>query len=96
MTILQRMIRLPNLIIGVVTAFLNMLNILNITHLSGDQVAVMNIFFSAVFALVTAVVTPSVEVIAQQKPGEAVKATAKAEANFGLTEGAVVHINEAA
>lgn len=96
MSYLQKVLRVPNLVIGAVTALFNMLNILGVYNLSADQLASVNLFLGAVFALVTAVVTPSNEVIAQQKPGEPVKATGTAEDRWGIAKDAVVHVQEAA
>lgn len=75
MTLVQRVTRQPNIVLGVVTAGINMLVLLNIVGWNGDQVAGINIFAAALFGLVALMVTPTAEVVVHQAPGEQPKAT---------------------
>lgn len=69
MTLVQRLTREPNLILGVVVAGLSLLVLFGV-DLTSDQMAGIGVFLGAVIALVRFITTPANEVVAQQKPGE--------------------------
>ena len=69
MNIWQRLTREPNLILGVITAGLSLAVLFGV-DISTEQLAGIGVFVGAVVALLRFVVTPSGEVVAQQKPGE--------------------------
>lgn len=72
MTLVKRLTREPNLILGVLTAGLSLLVLFGV-HLSSEQMAGIGIFVGALVALVRFVTTPASEVVVQQKPsGEVV------------------------
>lgn len=71
MTLLQRLSREPNLILGVVTAGLSLAVLFGV-DLSTEQMAGIGIFIGAVFALIRFLTTPAAEVVAQLKPGKVV------------------------
>lgn len=94
--LLDKLTREPNLVTGALTATFNLLVLLSVIDMSGEAIAGVNIAVGAWFMFLRQFVTPSSEVIAQQKLGEAVKATAKAERAWGLAENTVVEVNKAA
>jgi len=69
MTLVQRLTREPNLILGVVTAGLSLAVLFGV-DLSTEQMAGVGLFLGAVIALVRFVTTPAAEVVAQQKPDQ--------------------------
>lgn len=69
MSLVQRLTREPNLILGVVVTGLSLLVLFGV-DLTGEQMAGIGVFLGAVIALVRFVTTPASEVVAQQKPGE--------------------------
>jgi hypothetical protein len=92
---LDRLTREPNLVTGAITATFNMLVLLSIIDISNEAVAGINVAIGAWFILIRQFVTPSNEVIAQQKPGKAVRATSRAAKRWGIQEGTVVKVNPA-
>lgn len=72
-SILTRLSREPNAITGLVTAGIN-LAVLFGWDLTAEQIAGINTFLGAVFIAIRYVTTPTAEVVAQRKPGEATKA----------------------
>ena len=72
MNIVQRLVREPNLILGVITAGLSLLVLFGV-DLTTEQMAGIGIFIGACVALVRFVTTPANEVVVQEKPsGEVV------------------------
>ena len=71
MSLVQRLTREPNLILGVVVTGLSLLVLFGV-DLPGEQMAGIGVFLGAVIALVRFVTTPAAEVVAQQKPGESI------------------------
>jgi len=72
MNIVQRLVREPNLILGVITAGLSLLVLFGV-DLSTEQMAGIGIFIGALVALIRFVTTPAAEVVVQEKPsGEVV------------------------
>lgn len=71
MTLVQRLSREPNLILGVVVAGLSLLVLFGV-DLSTEQMAGIGVFLGAVIALVRFITTPAGEVAAQLKPGNTV------------------------
>lgn len=71
MSLVQRVVREPNLILGVVVAFFGVLVAFGV-DLTENQTAALLLFLGAVIALVRFLTTPASEVVAQQKPGESV------------------------
>lgn len=69
MTILQRLAREPNLILGVVTAGLSLAVLFGV-DISNEQMAGIGTFIGAVFMAVRFLTTPASEVVAQLKPGQ--------------------------
>lgn len=70
--VITKLVREPNLILGVVTTGLSLLVLFGV-HLTGDQMAGIGIFLGALIALIRFMTTPTAEVIAQKKPnGEVV------------------------
>jgi hypothetical protein len=69
MTLVQRLVREPNLILGVIVAGLSLLVLFGV-DLTGEQMAGIGVFVGAVIALIRFVTTPASEVVAQQKPNE--------------------------
>jgi hypothetical protein len=67
-TVIQRITREPNLILGVVTAGLSLAVIFGV-DLSAEQVASVGVFIGAIVALVRFITTPADEVAAQITPG---------------------------
>ena len=67
MTVWQRLTREPALILGLVTAGLS-LAVLFGAPISPEQIAGVGVFLGALIALLRFVLTPSSEVIAQEKP----------------------------
>lgn len=89
---LQRLMREPNAILGVVVAGLN-LAVLFGWDLSAEQIAGINAVAGALVILLRQLVTPAAEVVAQQKPGDVVRAGAAAEAGPGpIPQGAPVEL----
>jgi hypothetical protein len=82
MTIVQRISREPNLILGVVTAGLALLVLFGV-DLSKDQMAGIGIFLGALFALVRFITTPAAEVVVQEKPSGQLVAGQAADATTG-------------
>lgn len=68
MNLLQRLVREPNLLLGVVVAGLSLLVLFGV-DLSKDQLAGIMVFLGALVALVRYLTTPAAEVVAQLKPG---------------------------
>lgn len=95
MTWYQRILREPALLLAAITAGLALAVAFGV-HLTDAQTGAVLGFVAAVAAVLRFVSTPSSEVIAQQKPGEAVRATAKAETKFGIPEDQVVAVKPAA
>lgn len=82
MTVWQRLTREPALILGVVTAGLS-LAVLCGVNISAEQIAQGGVFLGALLALLRFVLTPSAEVIAQEKPDGQVVAGAAAWVDNG-------------
>jgi len=96
MSLLNRLLSVPNLVLGAITSGLGLLVLFGV-DLSDAQIGGILAFLGAVIALVTAIVVPSGQVIAQQKPGdEPVKATKAAALRWGLREGSTVTVDHAA
>lgn len=95
MSILNKLLSVPNLVIGLATSGLGLLVLFGV-HLSQMQVGGLLAFLGAAIALVTALVVPTGQVIATQKPGEKVKATKTAELVWGLQAGDTVSVDRAA
>lgn len=94
MTLLQKILRQKVVILGAATTIVGALALLGVDvppRVVGGVMALLGV----VFTLLSAFLTPASEVIAQQKPGEPVKATAKAQAAWGITKDHVVHVNPA-
>lgn len=70
MTILQRIAREPNAVLGVVVAAYGVLVAFDVLELSAQQVGAVTALGGALVFLLRWLVTPAAEVIAQQKPGE--------------------------
>lgn len=87
MNIINRITREPVLLIGFVTAGLGLLVLFGV-DLSKEQIGGIVTFLGTAMALLRAVVTPSSEVIVQEKPGELPKATKAAT----IEEGVVVDV----
>lgn len=94
MTWYQRILRQPTLITALVVAVLAALPAFGVDLTNAQHVAILGLV-AAVIAILSLFVTPSSEVIAQQKPGGAVTATAKAEKRWGIPVGRTVHVNPA-
>jgi hypothetical protein len=71
--IIQRIVREPAVLLGLLNALFGLAVIYGV-HLSVDQIGAINVAVGAAIAFLRFVLTPSAEVVAQQKPGEAVKA----------------------
>lgn len=69
MTLVQRLVREPNLILGVVVTGLSLLVLFGV-QLTTDQMAGIGVFLGAVIALVRYLTTPASEVVAQLPPGK--------------------------
>ncbi len=96
MNLLNKLLSFPNLVLGVVTPGLGLLVLFGV-HLTDAQTGGILTFLGAVIALVTAIVTPSGQVIAQQKDADGpVRATKAAKLRWGLDEHAVVSVDQAA
>lgn len=95
MTWYQRILREPALLLAAIAAAMALAVAFGV-HLSDVQTGAVLGFFAAIAALLRFVSTPSSEVIAQQKPGESVRATAKAEEKFGIPADQVVAVQPAA
>lgn len=87
----QKIVRQPALLLGLVAAGLTLAVAFHV-HLSQIEQASVLGFLTAGFLLLQQISTPASEVIAQEKPGEAVKATAAAKKRWGLKKDAVVHV----
>lgn len=83
MTLTQRIVREPALVLGVITAGLSLAVLFGL-DISKEQFAGIGTFLGTVFALVRFVTTPAAEVIVQQKPNEEPKATASSNLPTGL------------
>lgn len=94
MTWYQRLLREPTLVTAVLVAGLAFATAFGL-HLTDAQTGAILGLVAAVIALLRFVTTPASEVIAQQKPGEPVKATAKAEAAWGIPKDDVVAVQPA-
>ena len=68
MTLVQRLSREPNLILGVLVAGLSLLVLFGV-NLTADQMAGIGVFVGAVIALIRFITTPAAEVVVQEKPG---------------------------
>lgn len=76
MNALKKLVREPNLVLGLVTAGLSLLVLFGV-DISTDQLAGIGIFVGALMALVRFLVTPAAEVVVQEKPsGELVAGSA--------------------
>ena len=76
MNTLKKLVREPNLVLGLVTAGLSLLVLFGAT-LTTEQMAGVGVFIGALMALVRFLVTPSAEVVGQEKPsGELVAGVA--------------------
>jgi len=64
--LISRLVREPNLILGVVVSGLSLLVLFGV-NLSADQMAGIGVFLGAVIALVRFLTTPSSEVVVQEK-----------------------------
>lgn len=82
MNALKKLVREPNLILGLVTAGLSLLVLFGV-DLSTEQMAGIGIFLGALIALVRFVVTPSSEVVVQEKPSGELVAGAASDVNTG-------------
>lgn len=79
MTLIQRLVREPVLIIGVLVALFGVLVVFGVS-LSEGQIGAIVTFAGAVMALLRFVTTPSNEVVAQKKPAAALPVAGKAAA----------------
>lgn len=70
MTLVQRLSREPNLILGVITTGLSLAVLFGV-DITSDQMAGIGIFLGAVIALVRFITTPAAEVAAQVPAGKA-------------------------
>jgi len=78
----QKVSREPALLVGVVTSGLGLAVLFGVP-LSNEQTGGIVVFLGAVMALVRYIVTPSVDVVAQKKPGERATAGPAAVAPTG-------------
>jgi hypothetical protein len=69
MTFVQRLVREPNLVLGLIAAGLSLAVLFGV-DITKEQMAGIGVFVGALFALVRYLTTPSSEVVAQLKPGE--------------------------
>lgn len=67
MKFVQKLVREPALVLGVVTTGLSLLVLFGV-DLTGDQMAGVGIFLGAVIALTRYLTTPTSEVVVQEKP----------------------------
>lgn len=67
MTLTQRLVREPALILGVLTAGLSLAVLFGVP-LTTDQLAGIGVFVGALVALIRFVTTPASEVVVQEKP----------------------------
>lgn len=93
---LSRLFSTPNLLLGVVGGFLNMMVLLGVWELTGEQTGGINMFFAALVALVAAVVTPNSQVVARQRGDGPVKAGKGAENGYGIPVGTTVAVQPSA
>lgn len=84
MTILNRVAREPNALLGVVVALYGILVAFHVLVLNAQQVGAVTAFGGALVIALRWITTPSSEVVAQKKPGESVVAGPAAEINNGL------------
>lgn len=70
MSLLQRIAREPNAILGVIVAAYGLLVAFDVLELTAQQVGAATAFGGALVFLLRWLVTPAAEVIAQQKPGD--------------------------
>lgn len=89
---LAKLFRQPPLVLAVVGGFVNMMVLLRVWELDGQQTAGINTFFAALVALVAFVVTPDSEVVARQSGDGPVKAGKRAE-DFGIVRGHAVSVD---
>lgn len=68
MTLLQRIAREPNAVLGVIVAGYGLLVVFNVLVLSAQQVGGVTAFGGALVVLLRWLVTPASEVVVQQKP----------------------------
>lgn len=68
---IARLVREPNLILGLVVAFFGVLVAFGV-HITDAQTAALLLFLGAVIALIRFLTTPASEVVAQQVDGETV------------------------
>jgi hypothetical protein len=66
--VITRLVREPNLVLGVVVTGLSLLVLFGVS-LTTDQMAGIGVFLGALIALVRYLTTPASEVVAQLKPG---------------------------
>lgn len=82
MTLVQRLSREPNLILGVLVAFLSLLVLFGV-DITTEQLAGIGVFVGAVIALIRFITTPASEVAAQIVPG-----------NPGAQAGPAAHVED--
>ena len=70
MTILQRIAREPNAVLGVIVGAYGLLVAFDVLELTAQQVGAVTAFGGALVILLRWLVTPAAEVIAQQKPDQ--------------------------
>lgn len=70
MTLLQRIAREPNAILGVIVAGYGLLVVFGILELTAQQVGGVTAFGGSLVVLLRWLVSPAAEVVVQQKPGE--------------------------
>lgn len=92
MSIIQRLVREPALILGVVVAALNLAVLFGV-HITADQLAAIGVLVGALVALIRFVTTPAGEVAAQLKPGDAIPIAGPAAT---VPDGEPVHVEPAA
>lgn len=83
MNALNKLVREPNLILGLVTAGLSLLVLFG-ADLSTEQMAGIGVFLGAVVTLVRFMVTPSAEVVVQKKPSGVLVAGQAADEKTGV------------
>lgn len=94
MNTLKKLMREPNLVLGVVTAALSLLVLFGV-DITTDQMAGIGVFLGALVALVRFVVTPSAEVVVQEKPsGQLVAGEAADEPTGAPVRASVAQIHD--
>lgn len=91
-TVLRRIGREPNAVLGVVTAAINLAVLFGLT-LDVEQIAGVNVLLGAVVFLVRWITTPTVEVVASQKPGQLPVAGPAAKTDRGIPVGTPVKVD---